>query len=69
VKKKFDKNLYGKNHQKLWQRFLGRCNALENNLGIDPDGYNYFQFQNKYSQVFIGWKPNIAQFLSWRPAE
>jgi len=54
VKKKFDKNLYGKNHQKFWQKFLVLCNALENNLGIDPDGYIYIQFQNKYSQVCIG---------------
>jgi hypothetical protein len=31
-------------------------------FGIVPDGYNYSQFQNKYSQDSEGWKPNIALF-------
>jgi hypothetical protein len=31
-------------------------------FGIDPDGYNYFQFHNKYSQDSMVWKPNIDSF-------
>jgi len=31
-------------------------------LRIDPDGYKYFQFQNKYNPDSGVWKPNIAPF-------
>ena len=38
-------------------------------FGIDPDGYNYFQFQNKYSQDSEVRKPNIAPFYHGKAVE
>jgi len=44
----------GKYHQKLWQRFLVRCNTCKATWELIRMEYVYFQFQNKYSRVFVG---------------